>query len=219
RCGAPAGEFQRWVRGRQPEFEVIGLTSPRTAADRSSVSAESPAAEPAATDGPALGQVSGSMTSTLLRHVRGVSGEEGVATLPARVEESSCEPRGDDHCLYTVTWDADRAASAADPHELVTALETQLVAMNDRLQSMYATAEDLVAFDDVEAALARITERAATAVRAPKYLLAVNAGPDGDLHVHHRGFEDHEAAAVARNLLADDPAADDEPRLVGEVES
>src|SRR5205823_1034615 len=47
---------------------------------------------------------------------------------PARVEESSCEPRGDDHCLYAVTWDADRAASAADPQELVTALESQLVA-------------------------------------------------------------------------------------------
>src|SRR5438067_919310 len=108
------------------------------------------------------------MTSTLLRHMRARSGEDAVIQLPpalfglppAQVEETSCEPRGDDHCLYTVSWDADRAASAADPRELVTALETQLVAMNDRLQSMYATAEDLVAFDDVEAALARITKRA-----------------------------------------------------------
>src|SRR4051794_32866596 len=45
---------------------------------------------------------------------------------PASVKETCCEVRGDDHCLYTVTWDADRAADAADPHELVTALEAQL---------------------------------------------------------------------------------------------
>jgi diguanylate cyclase (GGDEF)-like protein len=138
---------------------------------------------------------------------------------PARVEESFCELRGDDHCLYTVTWDADRAASAADPHELVTALETQLVAMNERIQSMYATAEDLVAFDDVEAALARITARAATAVRAPKYLLAVR-DTDGDLHVHHRGFVDEDAEAAARALLDDEsPGDDDHGRLVVEVAS
>jgi diguanylate cyclase (GGDEF)-like protein len=138
---------------------------------------------------------------------------------PAKVEESSCEPRGDDHCLYSVTWDADRAASAADPHELVTALETQLVAMNERLQSMYATAQDLVDFDDVEAALARITERAATAVRAPKYLLAVHAGVDARLHVHHRGFVNEDPEAAARVLLADDAPDENESRLVVDVAS
>jgi diguanylate cyclase (GGDEF)-like protein len=138
---------------------------------------------------------------------------------PAKVEESSCEPRGDDHCLYSVTWDAGRAASAADPHELVTALETQLVGMNERLQSMYATAQDLVDFDDVEAALARITERAATAVRAPKYLLAVHAGSDARLHVHHRGFVDEDPEAAARALVADDAPDENEASLVVDVAS
>jgi diguanylate cyclase (GGDEF)-like protein/putative nucleotidyltransferase with HDIG domain len=138
---------------------------------------------------------------------------------PAKVEESSCEIRGDDHCLYTVVWDADGAASAADPLQLVTALETQLVAMTDRLESMYATARDLIAFDDVEAALARITERAATAVRAPKYLLAVRTGSDGKLQVHHRGFVNDDPHRAARALLEGDGGGQGDVRLVVEVES
>src|SRR5438067_5956397 len=32
----------------------------------------------------------------------------------ARVEESECQARGDEQCLYTVTWDAELAAVAAD---------------------------------------------------------------------------------------------------------
>jgi hypothetical protein len=138
---------------------------------------------------------------------------------PARVEESSCELRGDDYCLYTVTWDADQAASAADPREVVTALEAQLAGMNQRLESMYATAQDLIAFDDVEAALARITERAATAVRAPKYLLAVRTRPEGRLQVHHRGFADQDASDAARKLLEGGAEDGDEVWLVAEVES
>src|SRR3954447_12159068 len=119
----------------------------------------------------------------------------------AVVEESSCQARGGDHCLYTITWDADQAASAADPQQLVTALEAQLRAMHDRLDSMYATAKDLIAFDDLDAALARITERAATAVRAPRYLLAVRTGPEEPMRFHHRGFSDAEARDAEDALL------------------
>src|SRR4051794_27056774 len=50
---------------------------------------------------------------------------------PAHVEETLCEVRGDEHCLYSVTWDAERAAAAANPQELVTALEAQLAAMTE----------------------------------------------------------------------------------------
>jgi predicted hydrocarbon binding protein len=70
----------------------------------------------------------------------------------ANVEETSCQARGDEHCLYTVTWDAEDAANAADPQQLVTALEAQLAAMHERLSSMYATAKDLIATDDLDAA-------------------------------------------------------------------
>jgi uncharacterized protein (TIGR02265 family) len=137
---------------------------------------------------------------------------------PARVVESQCEARGDEHCLYTVTWDAEQAAEAADPQHLVTALEAQLAAMAGRLESVYATARDLIALDDVDAALTRITERAATAVRAPRYLLAVRAGLAEDVHVHHRGFEADDARVVADELLADELDRDPS-RIVVDVAS
>jgi diguanylate cyclase (GGDEF)-like protein len=138
---------------------------------------------------------------------------------PAAVQETQCEVRGDDHCVYTVTWDAEAAARASDPHELVTALEAQLAAMSDRLENMYATARDLIASDDLDAALARITDRAATAVRAPSYLLAVRTGPDSRRHVHHRGLVDEDVDAAARALLDEPRESDSESRLVAEVES
>src|SRR6266480_1526017 len=118
---------------------------------------------------------------------------------PARVEETLCETRGDECCRYTVTWDADMAT--ADPQQLATALETQLTAMTLRLESMYATARDLISVDDLDGALARITERAATAARAPNYLLAVQTSPGEPLRVHHRGFVDQDVDAEARSLL------------------
>jgi diguanylate cyclase (GGDEF)-like protein/putative nucleotidyltransferase with HDIG domain len=138
---------------------------------------------------------------------------------PGTVDETRCELRGDDHCLYEVTWDADRAASAADPQELITALESQLTAVTDQLESVYATAGDLIAVDDVDAVLARITERAATAVRTPSYLLAVRTRSGGKLHVHHRGFVNEDPEEAARALLEGPGGSQDESSLIAEVAS
>src|SRR5881227_989708 len=106
----------------------------------------------------------------------------------ATVDETLCQAKGDECCHYIVTWDAELAT--ADPQQLATALETQLAAMTQRLDSVYATARDLIAVDDLDGALARITERAATAARAPNYLLAVRTNPGDRLRVHHRGYMD-----------------------------
>jgi diguanylate cyclase (GGDEF)-like protein len=138
---------------------------------------------------------------------------------PARVDESACELRGDDHCLYTVTWDAEAADEMADPQALISALEAQVAAMKDRLESMFATARDLIAFDDVDAALARVTERAATAVRAPKYLLAVRLDHTDQVYVHHRGFVDEDPHTVAEALLAGRLDPSDDSCLIAEVAS
>ena len=137
---------------------------------------------------------------------------------PAVVEHPACAVRGDEHCLYVMTWDAETAAATGDPQHIITALEAQLAAMTDRLDNMYATARDLIALDDVDAALQRITERAAIAVRVPRYLLAVRTGEDQRLHVHHRGYGEDDPTAEAERLLEADPAADDS-RLVAEVAS
>jgi diguanylate cyclase (GGDEF)-like protein len=137
----------------------------------------------------------------------------------ANVEESRCELRGDDHCLYTITWDAASAERSADPQHLVTALEAQLAAMRDRLDSVYATAKDLIALDDLDAALGRITERAATAVRAPKYLLVVQTSAGEPLSVHHRGWADEDPAAVAEALFEHGDDGRDPSRLIAPVAS
>ncbi|MEA2437989.1 MAG: hypothetical protein QOF65_2545 [Thermoleophilaceae bacterium] len=136
---------------------------------------------------------------------------------PANVEESLCQAKGDDCCRYTVTWDAELAT--ADPQQLATALETQLAAMTQRLESMYATARDLIAVDDLDGALARITERAATAARAPNYLLAVRTSPGDPLRVHHRGYVDQDVEAAARSLLDGSDDAEGDSRIVVEVAS
>jgi diguanylate cyclase (GGDEF)-like protein len=91
--------------------------------------------------------------------------------------------------------------------------------MKDRLESMYLTARDLIASDDVNAALARVTERAATAVRAPKYLLAVRLDYSDRVYVHHRGFVDEDPEATAEALLAGEIEPGDDSRLVAEVAS
>jgi diguanylate cyclase (GGDEF)-like protein/putative nucleotidyltransferase with HDIG domain len=136
---------------------------------------------------------------------------------PAHVEESTCQARGDDCCCYTATWDADLAT--ADPQALVTALETQLAAMTVRLDNVYATARDLISVDDLDAALARITERAATAARAPNYLLAVRTAHGERLRVHHRGYVDQDVAAAAGALLDGSIETEEGARLIVEVAS
>jgi diguanylate cyclase (GGDEF)-like protein len=136
----------------------------------------------------------------------------------AQVEESECQTHGDEQCLYTVTWDAERAAAAADPQQRVTSLEAQLVAMSERLQSSYATASDLVSTDDLDAVLRRIVERAADAVRAPSHILAVRTDPEAELHVYSHGLDELKAQELALATLAQQAPADDS-MLVVEVTS
>jgi diguanylate cyclase (GGDEF)-like protein len=115
----------------------------------------------------------------------------------AHVHESECQTRGDDECLYTVTWDAELAAVAADPQQRVTSLEAQLVAMAERLHGAYATAGDLVSTEDLHTVLQRIVERAADAVRAPSHILAVRTDPSAELQVYSHGIDEGRAQQLA----------------------
>jgi diguanylate cyclase (GGDEF)-like protein len=126
---------------------------------------------------------------------------------PATVEETTCQARGADCCTYEVTWDAELAAERSNPTEHIAALESQLSAMTERLESVYATATDLIADTDLDSVLARIAARAGTAVRAPRFLLAVRPDDESDLRCHHSGFEESEAQRLAAQLL-DTPAAE-----------
>ena len=121
---------------------------------------------------------------------------------PALVQESTCQARGDAECLYEVTWDASLAARMTDPAEHIAALEAQLRGMTERLERIYATATDLIADTDLGSVLARITERAATAVRAPRFLLALRPTEDYGMRCHYNGFEESQARELARSVLA-----------------
>jgi len=121
---------------------------------------------------------------------------------PALVQESECQARGGAQCLYTVSWDAQQAATAADPQERVTTLEAQLIAMSERLHSVYEIASDLVSTEDVDTVLRRIVERASDAARAPGHILAVRPDPNAELQVYSRGLSEREAQAIAHATLA-----------------
>ena len=75
--------------------------------------------------------------------------------------------------------------------------------MKVRLNSMFQTASDLISSGDVDEVLARIADRAAIEVRAPRHMLAVRMTADGPLHCHHKGFDDAEAAEHAQRLLTE----------------
>lgn len=124
---------------------------------------------------------------------------------PATVVEETCQADGAPECRYVVTWDAEAAAAGADPQQRVTALEAQLLALQERLRGVFATAGDLLSVEEIDIVLARIVERAAQTVRAPRYILAVRARPDAELRIFSDGVEDDEARAIAEVALADRP--------------
>jgi diguanylate cyclase (GGDEF)-like protein len=136
----------------------------------------------------------------------------------AHVEESECQTRGGKECVYTVTWDAELAAAAADPQQRVTSLEAQLVAMSERLHGAYATAGDLVSTDDLDTVLQRIVERAADAVRAPSHILAVRTEPTAELRVYSHGLDQRKAQELASATVTR-RQTDDDSILVVEVAS
>jgi len=134
-------------------------------------------------------------------------------------EQLECQMRCDGRCLYRVTWDPD-ACEDADLQERITRLEAELAATTTRLESLQATAAELVSAGTVDEVLEAVTRRVAHAVRAPRYVLAVRLGEAGTLHVRHQGFEDDAAAAtVAEELLADVPDDRSGSRLIVDVAS
>ena len=138
---------------------------------------------------------------------------------PATVTESECQARGAEACVYEITWDAELAAERADPVQHITALESQLSAMTERLDSLYATATDLIADTELDSVLERITERAATAVRAPRYLLALRTDDESAPRFHQSGFRQAEAEEIAERLLESDISELPGSWLVADVKS
>jgi diguanylate cyclase (GGDEF)-like protein len=135
---------------------------------------------------------------------------------PARVEHDACQASGAPDCRYRVVWEPGETHST-DPAKEIAALKDQLAAMSDRLESVFATAADLIESRGLDETLARITERAALQVRAPRYLLAVRPTPASDLQCHHKGLDEAEARLVAERVLAGPAESHPEHWLVAPV--
>jgi diguanylate cyclase (GGDEF)-like protein len=138
---------------------------------------------------------------------------------PATVTHEECEAFGASRCRYLVTWDVPDSDAETGRSEMVDSLREQLDAMRERLHSMFATASDLIGAEDIGDVLARITDRAAIEVRAPRYLLAVRTAAGGEVHCHHKGFDDEEAREYAAQILERHPASFPDSWLVVPVRS
>lgn len=134
----------------------------------------------------------------------------------AVVTETECQVQGDDRCLYEVVWDP-LSSAERDPARRIAHLESELCDLNKRFQSLQKMATELASADDVESVLALVTSRAGVAVRATRYLLAVELG--GIVRIHSDGFTPQEADAVAAEVLAEDPDERDGSRLIVDVAS
>jgi diguanylate cyclase (GGDEF)-like protein len=138
----------------------------------------------------------------------------------ATVTHDRCAALGAAECRYTVTWEEREATDGSASSVELEALREQLAAVQRRLHSIFQTAGDLIAADEIEGALARITDRAALEVRAQRYLLAVRLEEEGGkLLCHRRGFEEDEGREVAERILTEHPAALPDNWLVVPVRS
>ena len=186
------------------------------------------AAQLEATDaGPGFAEIVATAAPGFQRSVHHCSWTRGLLStttilfgLPrANVVHEECGAYGAPRCVYRITWDAEQAKASADASGQVAALRQQLDAMRERLHSMFATASDLIAADHIDDVLARITDRAAIEVRAPRYLVAVRLTGDGEIYCHHKGFEDDEAMEYAELVLERHPASHPDSWLVVPVAS
>jgi diguanylate cyclase (GGDEF)-like protein len=139
------------------------------------------------------------------QHCEWTSGMLSLVTVlfglsPARVEHTRCQALGAPDCRYHISWDP--ADAGGSDSEQIAMLRSQLHSLSERLEGVFATAADLIETGDVDETLARIADRAAQQVRAPRYLLAVRTSRDGGVVCHHKGLESGEAEEVARRLFA-----------------
>ena len=118
---------------------------------------------------------------------------------PAQIVHDECESDGFPACVYELRWDRRRRLPLRRAAERSADLE--LTALRGQLRILQSASTDLVASDDVDTVLTRIVSRAAEAVLAPSYLLAVAAPAGGPPLVHSAGVPADQVATLATTLL------------------
>ncbi|TFV86637.1 GGDEF domain-containing protein [Blastococcus sp. CT_GayMR16] len=130
-----------------------------------------------------------------------------VFGLPAaEIEHDECESDGAPSCVYRLTWD--RRSRLPGRRRNGRATDLELTALRAQLRTLQSASTELVGSDDVDTALERIVARAAEAVIAPAYLLAVERPGGGAPLVHSAGLSADEVPALAAALLAGEDLGD-----------
>jgi diguanylate cyclase (GGDEF)-like protein len=118
---------------------------------------------------------------------------------PARIVHDECESDGHPACLYRLSWERRSRLPRRRRDEPMD--DAELNALRGQLRILQSAATDLVASDDLDTVLERIVARAAEAVLAPAYLLAVSAPAGGPPLVHSAGLPADQVPQLARTLL------------------
>ncbi|GAA2724928.1 putative bifunctional diguanylate cyclase/phosphodiesterase [Cellulomonas aerilata] len=118
---------------------------------------------------------------------------------PATLVHDRCQSDGAEACVYRVRWTARTRLPWLRSRR---STELELAALRGQLHALQSAATELVESDDLSLTLRRITHRAAAAVLAPSYLLAVADPQGGGPLVHSEGLPQHEVAPLADRLLA-----------------
>ena len=118
---------------------------------------------------------------------------------PAHIAHERCESDGHEACIYELRWERRSLLPRRRSGERSTDLE--LTALRGQLRILQSASTELVGSDDVDTVLHRIVARAAEAVLAPAYLLAVAAPAGGPPLVHSAGVPADQVAELAATLL------------------
>ncbi len=120
----------------------------------------------------------------------------------ARIKHDECESDGHAACIYRLSWDRRRWGRRRRQLDHRGGEDAEIRALRGQLRILQSAATDLTASDDVDTALRRIVSRAAEAVLAPAYLLAVEAPDGGPPLVHSHGLAPADVERLAATLLA-----------------
>lgn len=126
---------------------------------------------------------------------------------PAELLHTECESDGHPVCTYHLTWERRRRLGGRRRDDDA----PELLALREQLRILQSAAADLVASEDVDTVLQRIVEKAAEAVLAPGWVLAVDDPAGGPALVHSAGLPQQQVRALAADLLA---GADPGPNVV-----
>ncbi len=118
---------------------------------------------------------------------------------PAELVHTQCESDGHPICLYHLTWERRRRIGGRRGGDRDV---PELLALREQLRILQSAAADLVASEDVETVLQRIVEKAAQAVLAPGWVLAVADPAGGPARVHSAGLPQDQVRPLATTLLA-----------------